>query len=254
MLQRTLAFLSIFCIITCCTANGQKRDVVIKHGDGKGVLRGDADVELLHIPELSAMIAENGGGVTIDRIMEPAMRAKGYEQTEVKEGDMILMVNGKKISTLSVLKELYNSASTGSTMKLGIKRNDEMMIASFVKADPSTMPHMRMMISKDDEGDFLGIPQVGLRFTSKGKDVVIKEVLPNAATVLQGVDVKEGDVVTALNASPIKSFKVFETLYQKIRVGDRVEMTVGRGDKTMKIVFSKPENNGRVMIRRERKQ
>ena len=106
------------------------------------------------------------------------------------------------------------------------------------------------MISHGEDEDFLGIPQVGLRFTSKGEDVVVKEVLQNASTELHGVDVKEGDVITKVNGSPIRSFKSFEAAYKKIRVGDRVKLVATRAGKSWTIAFSKPKDDGRVIIRR----
>jgi len=233
---------------------GQNRTTVIKQGHAGAKEIMNAGSELLHIPELSAMIAESQGLLTVDHILEASMRPKGYEKTDMKENDIIIMANGRKLNGLADLKNLYTSASRGSLVKLGIKRNEEMLIVSFSKADPNSMPHMRMMISRGGDEDFLGIPQVGLRFASNGTTVVVKEVLPNASTELPGVDVKEGDTITKLNGFPVKSFKAFEAGYTKLLPGDHVELISARAGKVQKIMFSKPKDDGKVIIRRQGRQ
>ncbi len=251
IMARHASSILIAFILFSAIAFSQNRTTIMKRDTTSAHGAGTTSKELLHIPELSAMIAEANGKLTVDHVLELAMRAKGYEKTDVKEGDVLLMANGKKLGGLPELKELYNSAPIGSTVKVGIKRNEEMLIASFTKADPKSMPHMRMMISRGEDEDFLGIPQIGLRFASSGKDVVVKEVLPNASTELPDVDVKEGDIVSMLDGNPVKTFKGFTSAYGKLHAGDHVELVTVRAGKSHTIVFSKPKDDGRVVIRRQ---
>ena len=250
MINRGTSILAAVLVVFSAASARQNPTITVKHDTSGTLPEHQMEGELFHIPELSAMIADDGGKLVVDHIMEPEMRAKGYEKTDVKEGDIILMANGKKLNGLPDLKDLYTTATVGATVKFGMKRTDEMLIASFIKADPKSMPRMRMMISHGEDEDFLGIPQVGLRFTSKGDDVVVKEVLPTASTELHGVDVKEGDVITKVNGSKITSFKSFETAYKNIRVGGGVKLIATRGGKSRTIAFSKPKDNGHVIIRR----
>ena len=61
----------------------------IMRGNGNGVVREMTEDNMLHVPELSAMIIEDGKELTVDHIMEKEMRMKGYEDTELMEGDKI---------------------------------------------------------------------------------------------------------------------------------------------------------------------
>lgn len=250
MLKLAISVFSVLVIVTCQISAQESRRVIVKHDTNDAPQGEMQEGNLLHIPEISAMIAGDGGNITVDHVMEPELRAKGYEKTDVKEGDVILMLNGKKPDGMSDLKELYSAAPVGSTVKVGIKRNNEMMIASFTKADPKDMPKMRIMISHGEEGDFLGIPQIGLRFTSKENDVIIKEVLPNAAKEIPDASVKKGDIITKINGSPVQSFKKFESAYKKIHAGDSVELVARRAGTFTTITFTKPKDDGRVIIRR----
>ena len=220
--------------------------------NGPGVRRASSD-KALTVPELSAVMSQNGEQVTVDFIMEPQMRVKGYEKTELQEGDVILMVNGRKVTSVENLEELYDTAATGSTVKFGVRRKEETLMASFVKADPKTLPKLLMVVSHGDDEEMLGIPQVGLMLGSKGKEVVVNDVLPNEGTGLHG-DAQPGDVILKLNGEPVKSIKDFRSAYEKLSAGSRVELTTSRSGQNRSIDFAKPKEEGRMMIRRQNKQ
>jgi S1-C subfamily serine protease len=208
---------------------------------------------MLHVPELSAMIIEEGKELRVDHIMEPEMRMKGYEKTDLKEGDKILMANGKKVGSVKELKEIYSKVATGETVKFGVKREEGTLIASFVKADQKDLPKMKMMIAEGGgEGDveILGIPQVGLIFSNKGNDVIVKAIMPDKSDAVKNADVKEGDIVSTLNTFAVKSFGDFQKRYKKIPAGDKVEVVLSRSGKTETITFTKPKDEGKVIIRR----
>src|SRR6266852_1260750 len=62
-------------------AQGQDTPRIRKIVRGDPALKRAETDEALVIPEVSAMISEEGGNVVIDHILEPGMRAKGYEKT-----------------------------------------------------------------------------------------------------------------------------------------------------------------------------
>jgi PDZ domain-containing secreted protein len=223
-----------------------------------GQVKEMSDENMLNVPELSAMIMEEGKDLRVDHIMEPEMRMKGYEKTDLKEGDKILMANGKKVGSMKELKEIYNKVATGETVKFGVKREEGTLIASFVKADPKDMPKMKMMIAEGGSGDgswegnvdILGIPQVGLVFSNKGNDVIVEAIMPEKSDAIKNADVKEGDVVSTLNTFAVKSFGDFQKRYEKIPAGDKVEIVLSRAGKSETISFTKPKDEGKMIIRR----
>lgn len=249
-----LSFIPALLLVTAVAASSQMSERHIERGDsGKKVIIRDGAEEMFHIPELAAMIIESDGKIVVDHVIEEGMRPKGYEKTEVAEGDVIAMANGQKVATASALKDLYTKAEIGSTIKLGIKRKDEMLIASFVKADPKDMPKMRMMISREGgDIELLGIPQVGLILSKEGERVVVKEVLPENIKKLDA-EVRSGDVLKSLGNSEVTSFKWLREHYEKIGVGEKVQFTFSRGSKQYTVTFAKPKDEGKMMIRRKEK-
>ena len=238
------------CLCPAALPAFQKMKIVRQGGPGGMTTKEFSQDEILSVPELSAMILEQDKAIVVEHIMEKEMRMKGYESTDLQEGDKILMANGKKMGSLKELRELYATAAPGSTVKFGVKRNDDMVIASFVKADPKDLPKTRMIVAGGPDKEIIGIPEVGLVFSNKGKDVVVEHVLDNAAKELNGADIKEGDLITALNTFPVKSFADFQKRFKSIPVGDKVEIVASRGGKTATVTFSKPKDDGKVIIRR----
>ena len=72
--------------------------------------------------------------------MEPAQRSKAYQQVDLRAEDRLLMVNGKKLTTTEQLVALLDSVAVGGNVQLGIRRDKDMKIVSYAKADPASLP------------------------------------------------------------------------------------------------------------------
>jgi S1-C subfamily serine protease len=229
----------------------QKEPVQIKRFEvgGPGERKGTAG-EILPVPELSALFSEENGTIVVDHILEPQMRAKGYEKTDLQEGDAVLMANGRKLLSVADLKALYDSAAIGTTVKLGVKRKEEMMIASFVKADPEKLPKLRIAVSHGDDEETFILPQAGLIIGEKGKTIVVKEVLQNASGEVHG-EVQPGDRIVKFNGSAVQSLKALRSAYEKLPIGSQVQLLTSRSGKNLKVEFTKPKDDGKRIIRRQ---
>lgn len=243
----------IIMLLVPIAAWAQEKTITITNGDTVTSTGNDPEGEsFLHIAELSAMIAQDDDGLYIEHVIEPEMRAKGYEKTEVLEADRILMANGKKISGSSELKAQYEAAAVGSTFKLGLKRGDAMLIAAFTKADAKSLPRMRMMISRDaGEEDRLRISEIGVVLGSRGKEVVVISTFEPTGKNVPANALNKGDIVVTLNTFAVKSFGDFAERFEKIPAGDVVEIVAKQSGKERKLSFTKPDAKQRTIIRRK---
>lgn len=91
-----------------------------------------------------------------------------YQGLDLKEGDVIAMADGQPLVKSDDFKKLYEEAEVGAEITLGVRREDEVMVFSFPKPDPASLPQMRIM--KGDEADEHG-------FQTKG-DVTIRKEKP----------------------------------------------------------------------------
>ncbi len=214
--------------------------------------------------EVGAVIVDNGKEIKVLHAMPVDMRPKAYKDIDVKDGDVVLMCNGKRLKTLKELEEAYNATAVAADFKLGVKRGEERMIVAFVKADPKDLPKMQMNVSTT-EGSMPGggnvrrmviggagqdiAPLMGLGIIVGKKDDVFKivGVMQNAA---KGADFKVDDIVESLNGEKIKSTQQLSELYEKLTVGAKLEFKYKREGKPMQASLTKPEApQGRVMMR-----
>lgn len=214
--------------------------------------------------EVGAVIVDNGKELKVLHAMPVEMRPKAYKDIDIKDGDIVLMCNGKRLKTLKELEEAYNATAVAADFKLGVKRGEERMIVAFAKADPKDLPKMQMNMSTT-EGAMPGggnvrrmvfggggqdiAPLMGLGIIVGKKDDVFKivGVMQNAA---KGGDFKVDDIVESLNGEKIKSTQQLSALYEKLAVGAKLEIKYQRDGKSMQASLTKPAApQGRVMMR-----
>ena len=232
--------------LTCSCLESQTK-IVREGGTEKDAQLPD---DMFDLPELATIIAFKDGKLVADNVFDKKMRPKEYESIDIKQGDVIMMVNGKRVKSLQELRNAYTSAAIGSAVKLGIERNTETAIVSFDKADPEKMPKRRIMINKGDGHDLMIVPGAGLVVGSKGKEVVVEDILSDVPSTLTNADVKKGDVLTAVNETKVTSFKEFSDAFKKIGVGDKTTFHTTRKGKQLSFSFTKAEGGQQHIIKR----
>jgi S1-C subfamily serine protease len=240
--------LLLFVLLAATVLEAQQMKIV-RRGPGGDKTQTFNQDDLLMVPELAAVILAQDKEIVIDHIMEPEMRLKGHETTEAKEGDKVLMADGKRLTSIKELRALYEKAAPGATVKLGIRRGEEMVMASFVKADPKDLPKGRMMISTGgDDKDLMVVGGAGLFLTMKGKEIVVDKII--SEDLPKGADAHEGDVVTAVNGTSVKNLDELRANLGKAAAGSEVSLTLKRGSATSSVKYTKPKDEGRVVVRR----
>lgn len=216
-----------------------------------------------NLGELGAVIVDNGKEIKFLHVMPADNRPKAYKDVDIHAGDVILMCNGKRLKTLKDLEEAYKATAVGAEFKMGVRRNEERFIVALPKADPKDLPKMEMQMATTDGpasggggvkmqrftfggGDDVA-PLMGLGLIIGKKDNVFKIVgiVPNASQA----DLKQDDIIESFNGEKIKSTQQLAEMYEKLAVGAKIELQYKRGDKTMRAFLTRPEAQGRMMIR-----
>lgn len=219
--------------------------VRIIRGDSAGTMMRQVG-EIFQLRELGALISSDKDRLRVDHIMPGDKRPKGYADVDLQEGDIILMANAKKVKEVGALKELYEGMKVGEVFKMGIKRDEAMMLVSFTIADPKDLPKMQMrMITSGDGGDVEALPALGLIISMKGKAVEVLDILPDGAAPKAGA--QKGDLILELNGKKTRTVKGFVDTYDSLPVGSNVTLKLDRAGKSMTFSFSKPVPGGSVM-------
>lgn len=245
-----VALVSLLCLSGTALAQ-QKVVRIISDGKNVKTFKGD----LFEIPELGALVVKgDSGNPKVENVMPPEARPKAYTDVDVKSGDEILVLNGKRVKTVKEIEQLYNSIPTGEEVKLGIQRGEEMMISRFAKADPKDLPQRRIVMNTNgQDGDIRPLPSLGI-VLGKGKEgVIIKEIADNPAKAFTDAAIKPGDRLVSINGKAISNLDDFSKEFLAVPPGTKMTWIVAHGGKDLTLSLVRPEPRGQVIIKQEKK-
>lgn len=231
------------------------------------------DGGMVFLSELGAVITESDDGLLVEMVLPVEQRDSEYQDVDLQQNDLVLMLNGKRMKSIQILQDGYEALSTGEMAKLGIKRDGQMMIVSFPKSetDPEKKPRMMVMTMEVDDSAGGAEPRIELT-TPDGKttasaalvdlgvmlddqegDPTIIAVLPNLVAALSETEIEVGDIIRSLQGEEVASGAELSDRYESVAVGDTVRLLVDRDGAEVEISFIKPEPQ-RGMIIKHRKE
>lgn len=230
--------------------------------DKRPIMRMMKPGDVFILQETGAVIVSADSNLKIDLIAPGDQRPEGYRAVDMKRDDEILMLNGKKLTSIKDLKDGYEALAIGAEVKLGIRRDRQLMIVSFVKCDPEKLPKREVRLSAPEgggggasfvtlggaDGKVAAFPDLGIIVKADGDRVIVAHVLPNAKENFQALSLKEGDEILELAGTKVVSVGDFELRYGKIAVGDFVALTLKQGDGTKQIKIKKPVGTSAPLI------
>jgi C-terminal processing protease CtpA/Prc len=235
----------------------------------KLMIEGDAFM----VREIGATIVQNDDNLEVVFMLPEDSRPEAYKSVDIREKDLILMVNGKKVKSVSDIRELFDGIKPGEDVKIGLKRDKSMMIVSFERADPESLPEFKTMTftsidSSDGESEG-GVMKVVKRMeTSGGKDdieltmlegsglvigesedgLIIAAVMPDAKESLASADVKKGDRLISVQGEKTSSVAALAKLFDEIEVGTAVTLDLAREGQPFSVTFDKAKSQPKTMI------
>ncbi len=205
-------------------------------------------------------------GVDIEPITPSAARALGLHSTNgaiitqvfshtgaakagLKPGDIIVSVNGKKITSANELPYMISIMRPGTKIKLGILRNGKRI----TKIVTLGVRPSKTQMQKQEEKEYyqpnsykthfgFSISNITLnlreRFHLKEhKGIVITHVNPNSFAYMAGV--RPGDVIKAVNYHKVYSVREFKKVLSESRSKNVIFLTIRRGNTTIFLSIQK---------------
>lgn len=221
--------------------------------------------------ETGALVVQNKDVLKVDMLPPADARPKEYASVDLKVGDIILMVNGKKATSASQLEEMFKAIKPGEEVSLGIKREGGLRLVKFNRADESKLPKRQMMMMKrgdsggegedqvqvqtrDGMREFSGkaariLPSSGLIIAIKDGGVAIIGVIPMAKEKIVGGEVKEGDMIVTANGKALSTTDELVDMMDGAAEGTKLELTIKRGGETFAVSITKTKDAGQKIIR-----
>lgn len=134
--------------------------------------------------EVTKDIAESFGlekiyGVLISEVIKNSPA----EKAEIKEGDIILEVNGKEVDEFSSFPKMIASHLPGETIKLKIFRDKKEI-------------YINVTLGKQSEQGTV-LERLGLRLSESKSGIVVEEVMPHS--IASSVKILPGDIIISVN-------------------------------------------------------
>jgi len=222
------------------------------------------------IKEIGATLIEADGKLEVAFVLPGESRLKAYKSVDIEQNDVILMVNGKKVVSASDIREIFDATKPGDEIKIGLKRGKNMMIVSFERADPESLPKLRTvtyeMSDEDSEGghapgevtimrgdgppgeDLAMLEGSGLIAKEEDGTVVIAMVMPHAKDLFGSIEVKEGDRIVSVQGKEVSDVAALLELYANIEPGSEVTLLLERADEKFSVTFEKATGQNKVMM------
>ena len=182
------------------------------------------------IQDLDAKMAEslgmkNAGGTIIVEVVEDS---PAYE-AGLKEGDVILEVDGKRVDNSSKLKLLISSNRPGDETKLLILSNRTKKTV-YVTLDKYPEDSSAQKVEKDF--DLLGV----IVNDGNGKGVEIKKIDKKSNAYRSGL--RTGDLILSIDNQKINTKSDYKKLVNDLKQGDIVMMQTSRNGRKTFIAFN----------------
>lgn len=206
--------------------------------EGK-VVRGWLGVYIQNIDQnlAKAMDLPSTEGVLVSTVTEDGPAGKAG----LKSGDVILALDGEKMSDVTQLRNEVASRKPGSTVDLTILRDDneqEVEVTLGELPEEEATPEMRKS-SIEQLGFSVQTltPDLARRlgYDTNEKGVVITQISQASAAFAAGL--RQGDIIKEVNKKPVSTADEFRNLTQDLEAGETILINAKRGQNTFFAAF-----------------
>jgi len=181
---------------------------------------------------LGILIEETDAGLAVQNVES----GKTGAAAELKEGDVLVSANGKKLKKLEDLTDVLGKTKIGENLALEYKRKDEVFSATVVaagekgesklvkieKAEPA-----KPAAEKKPDAVAKRPARLGVEITEEADGIKVLDV--RAGSPAAGAGVQKGDVIRELAGKKVKTIDDLRGVLSAQSAGDEVKLVLGRG-------------------------
>ena len=205
----------------------------------------DASSSLM-LQEFQGMLTQEEGEVKVQIRLGRGEAEEGVDRLE--QGDVILMMNGKRASDIETLRSIYEGIEKGEEMKIGVRRGDARFFLTAVKGDIPEGGGMVMRMTSNDGIPPAIAPELGALLAERDGSVFIERVIPP----MQPEELKafeiEGYTIKELNGEQPESADQLRKDLEALEIGAEISITLEKDGDEKSIVFTKQEPRGSFSI------
>ncbi|HAJ79766.1 MAG TPA: protease [Fibrobacteres bacterium] len=213
------------------------------------VTRGWLGVQIQDVNE--AMRGSLGLGERKGVLISDVFKDQPADKTGIRRGDVILSIDGKKVTSSNELRNTVANISPGAKTPITLFRagKELSLTVKLTERNEGAIDKIAGESGNDGENPSEALKQLGLQTSnltealrkqySIDKDVsgvVVIEVDQVSQAASEGI--QEGDVIQEVNREAVTSVKEFAKAVKSIKTGDNVMLLVKRGQSTLYIAFT----------------
>lgn len=182
----------------------------------------------IRIKDVTKDLAESFGlEQTEGALVEEVVKNSPADKAGIKEGDIIVEVDGKKVEDSLQLPKLIAMLKPGTSIVVKVIRDKKEQ-------------ELKIVIGQQGETDIAGtiFDKLGLRLSDTKNGVLVEDVLPNTIAVKLGI--KAGDYIVKINNMPIKSIEELTHVIKKLGQGAACTLQLKTERGTKIITFRLP--------------
>jgi len=161
-------------------------------------------------------------------------------EAKMKEGDVLLVFNGKKLKTLDDLSSILGKAKAGQELTIEYQRKDTKFQAKVIGAGERGKPKLVNLTELTKKAVKVEKPKpapkkpatLGVQVWEEN-GVRVAKVNGDSAAAAAGI--QEGDIIASLNGKPVNTIEDLKELLQESGEGATVSITVLRNGQQKKI-------------------
>jgi len=194
---------------------------LIEHGEIRrgrlGVYIQDLTQELAQALNIKAQ-----KGAVVSRVA-PGSSA---EKAGIKEGDVIVSLNGKKIKNASALRNTVGLLAIGKTVRLKVLRDGKRLKIDAVIGEPQVEKQKAETLNKRLEGAVLGELEENHPLHGKVEGILVLEVKAHSPAWSAGL--RKNDIITSINRKQVKNLDDVKDAIKDKKAG--ILMNIRRGN------------------------
>jgi len=205
----------------------------------------DGENDVVVLDELGVAVGVMPGEEGLSVLM--LLPGAAEPEVEVKRGDLVLMIDGKRVRDVAALREAYEAAGIGNTVKVGFRRGDQRFLAAFERREAEGHGGERMVMigaTGTGAGEMEPLIEFGVLLAEQDGRVVVAMEMP-----MDEVSLAKDDVIRSVNGTDVTTLEGFREAYSALDVGAQIDLVVSRGDAEISATRDKSERRGQVRMR-----
>jgi len=225
------------------------------------------EAEIFMLPEMGAIILSGDEGLKVEMVMPSEQRDENYKDVDLEKGDIIKMMNGKKMESIEIMQAIYDSLELEDEIKIAIMRGKKIHIVSFPKGEAGeNMVMQTMTITTDTKGEgglqvkdgkktmsFDGevtlIHEIGLIISEEDGKLIVAGTMPMGVDIRKLAGLEEGDKITAVQGKKTVSVVSFNEIYDNLKAGQEVNLEFAHKGTVKMISFKKADGTKKVIMK-----